>query len=118
MREIRECTNPSFLKENFILVDMSLKLLAKESIHQYEKEERSLLAKRAVREKKRLNQLLACMRDDVLSTPEKTSELKKGLFKLTGDVKFKRSKNMGELLTNTLDFVTRNYKNENPFILS
>ena len=109
---------PQFLKENYTLVEMSLKLLAEESIHQYEKEERSLLAKRAVREKKRLNQLLACMRDDVLSTPEKTNELKTGLFELTGDVKFKKSKNMGELLTNTLDFVTRNYKNENPFILS
>jgi len=109
---------PQFLKENFALVDMSLKLLREESIHQYEIEERSLLAKRAVRESKRLNQLLTCMRDDVLSTPEKTAELKKGLFKLTGDVNFKKSKSMGELLTNTLDFVTRNYKNENPYILN
>jgi hypothetical protein len=108
---------PQFLKENFPLVDMSLKLLAKESIDQYEKEERSLLAKRAVRENKRLSQLLACMRDDVLSTPEKTEQLKKGLFKLTGDVNFKKSRNMGELLTNALDFVIRNYQNENPFIL-
>lgn len=108
---------PQFLKENNAFVDMSTKVLARESIHQYEKEERSLLAKRATSERERLEDLIHCMKVDTISTPEKIKELKLGLFKLTKDVNFKKSKNMGELLANGLDFITRNYKNENPYII-
>ncbi|MFD2823254.1 hypothetical protein ACFS5M_06210 [Lacinutrix iliipiscaria] len=108
---------PQFLKENNALVKMSLKVLTSESIEQYEKEERSLLAKRATSEHERLFDLLKCMKEDHISFPEKIKELKSGLFKLTGDVKFKKSKNMGELLNTALDFIIRNYKNENPYII-
>jgi len=108
---------PQFLKENNAFVAMSLDVLAKESIEQYEKEERSLLAKRVASERERLEDLLNCMKKDTISTPEKIKELKIGLFKLTKDVNFKKSKNMGELLSNSLDFITRNYVNENPYII-
>jgi hypothetical protein len=108
---------PQFLKENNAFVKMSLEVLAKESIQQYEKEERSLLAKRASSEHKRLRHLIRCMKKDTISSPEKVQQLKTGLFNLTGDVRFKRSKNMGELLNSVLEFVIRNYKNENPYII-
>ncbi|MDO6597607.1 hypothetical protein Q4512_11835 [Oceanihabitans sp. 2_MG-2023] len=108
---------PQFLKENNPFVNMSLKVLAKESIEQYKKEERSLLAKRAKSEQKRLKHLLQCMKKDTISTPEKVKELKNGLFVLTGDVRFKRAKNMGELLKAALDFIKRNYQNVNPYII-
>jgi hypothetical protein len=108
---------PQFLKENNALVDMSLKVLTKESIEQYEKEERSLLAKRATSEHERLRDLLTCMKQDIISTPEKIKQLRSGLFKLTGDIEFKKSDNMGELLNTALDFIIRNYKSENPFII-
>ena len=89
---------PQFLKENNAFVDMTSKVLAKESIEQYEKEERSLLAKRATSEHERLNDLLNCMKKDTISTPKKINQLKSGLFDLTGDVNFKKSKNMGQIL--------------------
>ncbi|NNE30761.1 MAG: hypothetical protein HKN40_00175 [Winogradskyella sp.] len=108
---------PQFLKENNAFVEMSLNVLAKESIEQYEKEERSLLAKRATSEHERLNDLLRCMKNDTISTPAKINELRTALFKLTKDVNFKRSKTMGDLLSNGLDFITRNYVNENPYII-
>ncbi|WP_179346004.1 hypothetical protein [Winogradskyella ursingii] len=108
---------PQFLKENNPLVKMSLNVLAQASIEQYEKEERSLLAKRATSEHERLEELVNCMKVDTISTPEKIKELKSGLFKLTGDVNFKKSENMGELLNNALDFIIRNYVNENPYII-
>ncbi|NAS30995.1 hypothetical protein GTQ40_08450 [Flavobacteriaceae bacterium R38] len=108
---------PQFLKENNALVKMTLKVLAKESIDQYEKEERSLLAKRATSEFDRLSELINCMKKDNISTPEKIKELKSGLFELTGDIKFKKAKNMGTLLDSALDFIIRNYKNENPYII-
>jgi len=108
---------PQFLKENNPFVKMSLELLAKESIEQYKNEERSLLAKRAKSEQKRLKLLIQCMKKDNISNPEKVKELKTGLFSLTGDVRFKRAKNMGELLKAALDFVIRNYQTGNPYIL-
>lgn len=108
---------PQFLKENNPLVELSLHVLAKESIKQYEIEERSLLAKRATSEHKRLHHLVQCMKKDTISSPLKIKELRTGLFNLTGDVKFKKSKNMGEILNTALDFIVRNYKNENPYII-
>ena len=108
---------PQFLKENNSLVNMTLEVLAEQSISQYEKEERSLLAKRATSEHERLQDLVICMTKDTISTPEKIKQLRAGLYQLTGDVLFKRSKNMGDLLKATLDFITRNYKNENPFLI-
>jgi hypothetical protein len=108
---------PQFLKENNAFVKMSLEVLAKESIQQYEKEERSLLAKRAKSEHKRLNHLIKCMKKDIISSPKKVKQLKIGLFNLTGDIRIKRSKNMGELLNAVLQFVIRNYQNENPYII-
>jgi hypothetical protein len=108
---------PQFLKENNAFVEMTLNALAEESIRQYEKEERSLLAKRATSEHERLKDLVECMKSDTISTPEKIDELRTALFKLTKDVGFKKSKNMGELLSNGLDFITRNYINENPYLI-
>ncbi len=108
---------PQFLKENNAYVEMTLNVLAKESIEQYEKEERSLLAKRATSERERLDDLVKCMKTDTISTPEKINQLRAALFKLTKDVNFKKSKNMGELLSNGLDFITRNYINENPYLI-
>ena len=108
---------PQFLKENNKLVEMTLKSLQPESIEQYKREERSLLAKRAVSEKVRLNELMACMLEDSISPKEKVIELKTELLKFTGDVNFKKASNMGEILKSALDYVVRNYKNENPYII-
>lgn len=108
---------PQFLKENNVLVKMTSEILKEESIEQYKKEERSLLAKRASSDIDRLNKLLDCMRHDKISTPEKVEELKTGLLELTGDVNFKKSNNMGDILNTALDFIIRNYKNINPYII-
>ncbi|MFK5878974.1 MAG: hypothetical protein QM478_05700 [Flavobacteriaceae bacterium] len=108
---------PQFLKENNVLVKMTSEILKEESIEQYKKEERSLLAKRASSDIDRLNKLLDCMRHDKISTPEKVQELKTGLLELTGDVNFKKSNNMGDILNTALDFIIRNYKNINPYII-
>ena len=108
---------PQFLKENNKLVEMTLSLLREQSIEQYKIEERSLLAKRASSEYERLGDLLSCMCNDTISTPEKIKELKMGLFEMTGDVVFKKTKNMGDILKTALEFIVRNYKNVNPYII-
>ena len=108
---------PQFLKENNKLVAMTVGLLRQGSIDQYKNEERSLLAKRATSARKRLRRLMNCMRHDEISQIEKVEELKAGLFELTNDVNFKKAKNMGEVLQSAIDFVVRNYKNINPYLI-
>jgi len=108
---------PQYMKENRELVEMTTALLQQASIDQYKNEERSLLAKRAVSDRKRLRRLMNCMKETEISTPENVEELKMGLFDLTGDVRFKKSTNMGEILQSALDFVVRNYKNVNPYLV-
>jgi hypothetical protein len=107
---------PQFLKENNVLVKLVSEVLEQASIEQYKREERSLLAKRATSESGRLKRLMTCMKDDEVSQPTKILELKKALHELTGDIEFKKSKNMGEILDAALHFIIRNYKNENPFL--
>src|SRR5690606_10471675 len=97
-------------------VRMTMELLQETSIEQYRNEERSLLAKRVTSERRRLRELMNCMKVDTISTPEKIKQLKMELFDLTGDIRFKKSTNMGEVLQNAIDFVVRNYKNENPYL--
>ena len=108
---------PQFLKENNKLVELTINLLQQASIDQYKSEERSLLAKRATSERRRLRGLMNCMKVDTISPPEKVHQLKMSLFDLTGDVNFKKSTNMGEVLQSALDFVVRNYKTENPYLI-
>ncbi|GEQ85186.1 hypothetical protein ULMS_06940 [Patiriisocius marinistellae] len=107
---------PQFLKENNEFVKLVSSVLENPSIEQYKREERSLLAKRATSESSRLNRLLSCMKADSISQPEKIEQLKKSLLEMTGDINFKKSHGMGEILESAIDFIIRNYKNENPFL--
>lgn len=108
---------PQYMKENQKLVTMTTELLQQASIDQYKSEERSLLAKRATSDKRRLKRLMNCMKQTKISTPENVLELKMSLFELIGDVRFKKSNNMGDILQSALDFVVRNYKSENPYLI-
>lgn len=107
---------PQFLKENNALVELVSEVLKQPSIEQYKREERSLLAKRATSASSRLDRLMTCMKQDHISQAAKISELKNALLELTGDIEFKKSKNMGEILGAAIDFIIRNYKNENPYL--
>ena len=107
---------PQFLKENTRLVELVSSVLEQPSIEQYKREERSLLAKRATSANDRLHELMTCMKRDKISQPEKIKELKKALLNLTGDIEFKKARNMGEILDAALDFIIRNYQNENPYL--
>ena len=108
---------PQFFKENFKMVDLVSEKFEKLSINQYKLEERSIIAKRMMSYKNRVDLLIKCMISDTLSTPEHETLLKTKIFEYTKDPLFLRSKNMGEILKNALDFVKRNYQSENTEII-
>jgi len=104
---------PQFFKENLKMVQMVAEKFQKESIDQYKLEERSIIAKRLISYNDRIEELVNCMIADTISIKVHIDLLKSIIYDYTSDMKFKSSKNMGEILKNALDFVKRNYENVN-----
>ena len=104
---------PQFFKENFKMVELVREKIQHESIDQYKIEERSIVAKRMISYRSRLKALLNCMEADEISIPKHIEILKEDIYNYTLDINFKKSKNMGEVSKNALDFVKRNYEDVN-----
>ena len=100
---------PQFFKENAQMVKMISNRLDLSSILQYQKEERSILAKRMINTHKRTEHLLECMCKDIISAEQNILNLRDELFKYTFASKFRKCNTMGEILKTGFDFVTRNY---------
>ena len=105
---------PQFFKENLKMVQLVQNKFQRESVDQYKLEERSIVARRLISYHDRINELLDCMLNDSISKEENITQLKMKIFEYTQDVEFKKSKNMGEVLKNALEYVKRNYENVNP----
>lgn len=104
---------PQFFKENFKMVELVKDKIQKESIDQYKIEERSIVARRMISYHDRIAELLDCMQDDIISIPKYIDMLKEEIYQYTLDMEFRKSKTMGDVLKNALDFVKRNYQGIN-----
>lgn len=93
---------PQFFKENISYVELTLKYLNKDSIEQYQAEERTLIAYRMAAGRYRIMDLLNIMKKDIISTNEKTMQLKDELAEHFQSKQFLRCKTMGELVKQTL----------------
>ncbi len=90
---------PQFFKENKEYVDLSLKLLNKDSIEQYQAEERTLMTFRLASARYRIKELIDIMSADTISTPEKIKQLRTELSSIYGNPPgFKKATTMGQLL--------------------
>lgn len=98
---------PQFFKENLPFVDLTLKHLNKESIEQYQAEERTLMALRIASSRYRVLELLNIMSHDVISTREKIDRLKHELAEHFKTNALLRCKSMGDIVKQTLRFALR-----------
>lgn len=98
---------PQFFKENAVLVKLTLKLLTPETIHQYQKEERTLIARRSISSNHRLKHLIDVMDRDTISQKEKVTQLRNELAKHYKDESFLDCTSMGELVRNCLRLITQ-----------
>lgn len=90
---------PQFFKENKAFVDLCLKHLNKDSIDQYQAEERTLMTFRLASARYRIKDLLDIMSTDTVSLPEKVNQLKDELSAHYGHpAVFKKANSMGRLL--------------------
>jgi len=97
---------PQFFKENYQFVKLVQEKLSPESVAQYKKEERTLIARRSRSSHARLHELLDIMAIDEISSPEKTEQLKTELAEYYGDRTFLHCKTMGELVRHSLEILT------------
>jgi len=93
---------PQFFKENIPLVETVIKSLNKDSIEQYQTEERTLMAFRVASTRHRLMQLLNIMSKDAISSPEKITQLKNELGDYFQNMAFYKCTSMGQVVKRQL----------------
>jgi hypothetical protein len=93
---------PQFFKENNAFVEMSLRHLNKDSIEQYQTEERTMMAFRVASSRFRLMELLNIMSRDRVSSPEKLQQLKTQLSQHFKNPAFLKCHSMGQLVKRQL----------------
>ena len=89
---------PQFFKENFSYVHLCLKHLNRESIAQYQAEERTLITFRLASSRYRIKELFDVMTKDEISTEEKTKQLKEELNAYFETTIFNKCHSMGQLV--------------------
>ena len=88
---------PQFFKENYPFVEIAVNQLNKDSIEQYQAEERTLMAIRLNEKRRRIYELYSIMEKDTISTTEKTERLKQELADYCGNSFYKDCGSMGQL---------------------
>ena len=89
---------PQFFKENYAFVNLSLSHLNKESIEQYQFEERTLITFRMASSRYRIKELLDIMGTDEISSPQKIAQLKDELSEYLKNSVFNKCKSMGDIV--------------------
>ncbi|WP_276484612.1 hypothetical protein [Paraflavitalea pollutisoli] len=93
---------PQFFKENLELVNLCSRYLNRESIEQYQAEERTMMAFRVASTRFRLMELLNIMARDRISTADKLWQLKHELGQYFNSPAFFKSDSMGKLVKRQL----------------
>lgn len=89
---------PQFFKENYAYVDLCLKHLNKESIAQYQAEERTMITFRLASSRYRIKELTDIMSNDKISVPEKVEQLKQELNAHLHTATFNKCQSMGQVV--------------------
>lgn len=89
---------PQYFKQNNAIIELGMKYMTPESVKQYQKEERSLIANRLRAEKIRMHDLIETMKKDPICLPENLLQLKNDLSKHYNNPKFLECKSMGEVV--------------------
>lgn len=100
---------PQFFKENYQMVQIVLQNLKQNSIDQYRKEVRSVMAKRILTSEERLRDLMRIMRTEQIAPPQHVEQLKTSLLKTTKEPRFKTCKTMGDVVYIGLNLIVKSY---------
>ena len=99
---------PQYFKQNNPIIEIGLKLLTQESVHQYQREERALMANRLKMQKSRIDDLMDAMSKEVLSSDVNIESLRSDLATHYQDSAFEQCENMGQLVKQSLEMLVKN----------
>ena len=97
---------PQYFKENNPYVELCVKYINQETVLQYQLEERTLISKRMKTARFRLASLLDVMVGEELSENEKVIQLREELGDHYKTDKFKKCKNMGQIMKVSLELIS------------
>ncbi|TFV97589.1 hypothetical protein E4S40_02765 [Algoriphagus kandeliae] len=98
---------PQYFKENNALIELGMKYITPESMRQYQKEERALIAFRVKSSQHEIDGILQAMEKDVIAPSENVFNLRKELARHYKNQKFMTCTNMGQILRVSLEQVLR-----------
>lgn len=98
---------PQYFKQNNALIQLGIKHITPESMQQYQREERALIATRLKSSPKEIEDILQSMELDELSSRENIENLKKELANHYKNREFLACDNMGQILRLSLDQVLK-----------
>ncbi|WP_373496621.1 hypothetical protein [Aquiflexum sp.] len=98
---------PQYFKQNNALIQLGIKHITQESMTQYQREERALIATRLKTSTIEIEDVLSTMENDTISTKENIESLKKELAKHYKNGKFLTCINMGQILRESLEQVLK-----------
>jgi len=93
---------PQFYKQNEVFLELVKKHISKESLQQYQLEERAMMLTRMRAAKWPIHNLLYAMSNDEIAPPENVWQLSEELSKFYQSNRFNKAKNMGEILRASL----------------
>lgn len=96
---------PQYFKENNPIINIGIAHLKYQAVHQYQLEERSLIARRARNSRQQLNQLLNYMIKDRISFDDKVKQLREELSKHHKNDVFLGCQSMGEIVLTNIKLV-------------
>lgn len=96
---------PQYFKQNNPLIELGIRCMTPETVKQYQKEERSLIATRVKASRQKIDELLYAMTEDELAPPENVDQLKGDLARHYNNDDFLSCKSMGEILKKSLQTV-------------
>jgi hypothetical protein len=98
---------PQYFKENNALIQLGMDVITPESMRQYQREERSLIATRVKSSHTELEDILQTMENDHLAPKSHVDQLKNELAKHYQSKDFLKCNSMGEILRKSLSLVSR-----------
>lgn len=96
---------PQYFKQNNPLIALGLRHMTPETVRQYRREERSLIAHRIRAENDRIEDLLKAMKKEKLSSPKNVKRLGKELAEYYGESDFLECTSMGAIVHLSLKMV-------------
>lgn len=93
---------PQYFKQNNPLIEIGIKCMTPETVKQYQKEERSLIATRIKADRKRIDELLSAMTKDNLAPRANVESLRKELADHYKEPSFLTCESMGALVQKSL----------------